>query len=206
MTQEKIILPNTAIKQLSKRFNLQNVVIKNALVNPYANRLNQTYERDEPIGTSVLGTPIFTDLTLKGGFSYIDNISGNTVEIKDDIKLETILMTIDQPIRAITTEIQGRDGSVKEYIGKADTQITINGMICGKSGVYPKDQIQALKKWLDAPVAKEVVAWWLNDLGVQNIVIISYSMPQTEGYYSTQYFSISAISDLPVELRITTPL
>jgi hypothetical protein len=196
--------------------------------NPYQNQPDTKldYTKDSPIGISSLGTPIYSDLTLLG-CTYTDNLTGNKVTLPNDryrqggnsnsqsgsaqkggfyMNLETIIITIDQPIRIIKTEIQGRDGTVKEYIGKSDAVITINGSINGKNGVYPKDEVARLKAWLDAPVSKGIVAWWLDNVGISNLVVDAYSFPQEEGGYSYQKFAINCSSDAPVELRIIQPL
>jgi hypothetical protein len=94
---------------------------------------------------------------------------------------------------------------VKEYIGKDDAKITVNGMILGQNGVYPRGVVNSVKAWLDAPVSKGITAWWLDNLGISNIVIEGYQFPQSEGGYSYQMFSFSALSDNPVELKITQP-
>jgi len=41
-------------------------------------------------------------------------------------------------------------------------------------------------------------------LNIDNIVVEDYSIPQVEGGYSYQMFTINAISDFPVELKIYT--
>lgn len=191
--------------KIARYYNLGNVAIVNAKNNnPYEGR-PELQLRDYPtpqIGTSVLGTPIFTDLTLKTFPDYVD-FQGKTVHTQGaDINLETVLITIDQPIRIVKTEIQGRDGTVKEYIGKDDAKITINGVITGSNGGYPFQKVASLKAWLDAPISKGITAWWLDNLGISQIVVESYSFPQTEGGISYQMFSIQAISDIPVELKI----
>lgn len=217
-----------SIGNLVNFYNLASVRIINAKQNnKYEGKdgLQNTYDRDEPIGVSSLGTPIYTDLTLLG-CEYTDNITSKKVTLKNDrfrsggsgqtntsnasagfyMNLETVLMTVEQPIRIIKTEIQGRNGTVKEYIGADDSKITINLVVTGKNGVYPREEVKRLKDWLDAPVAKGIVAWWLDNLGISDIVIESYSMPQVQGGYSYQMVSINAISDLPVELKITQPI
>lgn len=224
--QNKFIIPKgSAIENLANFYGLSNVRIINAKSNnPYDGKdgLKSTYERDAPIGVSSLGTSIYTDLTLLG-CEYTDNITSRKVTLKDDrfrsggasgnnsqsgfyMNLETVLMTVDQPIRIIKTEIQGRNGTVKEYIGADDSKITINVIITGKNGVYPREEVKRLKDWLDAPVAKGIVAWWLDNMGISDIVIESYSFPQVQGGYSYQMCAINAISDLPVELKITQPI
>lgn len=186
--------------------------------NPYEGQAGiiRNYAPDDAIGLSELGTAVYSDLSLMG-CSYTDNITGRVVNLPNNatqqtstnrilLTLNTIIITVDQPIRVIRTEIQGRDGTVKEYIGKDDMKITINGIITGKNGVHPKDTVKLLKQWLDAPVSKGVVSWWLNNMGVSSMTVESYSFPQIAGGYSYQTFVINAVSDAPVELRIITPL
>jgi len=219
------------LNKLAQQVSLDKADIINSFVinniNPYTGRqgLTPNYTKDQQLGLSSLGTPVYTDLTLLG-CSYTDSITVKLVELKYDLyfsgdrntsingndsgvgstfylALETVLITVNQSIRVVKTEIQGRNGTVKEYIGADDMKISINGIITGQNGVYPRDTVRKLKRWLDAPVAKKVVAWWLGNLGVDMIVVESYSFPQTQGGYSYQTFSISAVSDAPVELRIT---
>ena len=222
----EFIIPknNTNLGKVAQFAGVGNVAILN-YYNPYDGRVPVSVAKDEKIGTSALGTPIYTDLTLKG-CEYTDNISGETVTLPNDryrrgqdssvtgvsqnggfyMNLETVLISIDQPIRVVKTEIAGRDGTVKEYIGKDDAQVTITGIITGANGVYPRDEVQRLKKWLDAPVSKEIVAWWMDNIGIGNIVIEGYTIPQVQGGYSYQMFTINAISDAPVELKIIQPI
>jgi len=70
-----IVLPNIkAAQRLIKYTGFQNIPIINAVKNgEYLGRIPNLITKDEPIGTSSLGTPIYTDLTLVGGVSYTDN-------------------------------------------------------------------------------------------------------------------------------------
>jgi hypothetical protein len=120
------------------------------------------------------------------------------------MQFDTVLITATQPINIVKTEIQGRPGTVKEYIGAGDMQLNIDIIIQGANGVYPREEVNRFKRWLDAPVSKKIVAWWLDNIGVSDIVVESYTVPQMKGGYSYQIFNISAISDAPVELKITS--
>lgn len=226
----RIISPNrdAALRAVVQSVGLGGVQILNGKQNPYSgsNDLLPTYTKDDPIATSILGTPIYTDLTLFG-VNYTD-YNGNFIELRNDRtrnnktssvdngrnnrksafyqNLDTVLITVTQPIRVIKTEIQGRDGTVKEYIGKDDATITVNGIITGKNGVYPRDEVYRLTAWLSAPVTKSILAWWLGNLGIENVVITEFTIPQNAGEYSQQAFSFTAISDTPAELRVTIPV
>ena len=190
---------NTPVGTVAKYAGLNNVRIIKASVNPYV--IPNGVQKDEPIGISELGTPIYSDITFDA-CSYTDN-NGRRIDV-DEVNVQTVLITLDQPINIVKTVIQGRDGTVKEYIGKDDMQVTINGIITGKNGVYPLQKVNDLKAWLDAPISKGLTTWWLDNLGISNVVVSSFQFPQTEGGYSYQVFSISAISDTPVELKIST--
>ena len=200
--------PTGAALKLARYYKLNNVAVINTKQNnPYLGKpeLQLKEYPNFPVGTSALGTPIYSDLTLKYIDPYTDFL-GNVIQPNaTDISLETVIITLDQPIRIIKTEIQGRDGTVKEYIGKDDAKIKINAVITGSNGRYPTEKVAAIKAWLDAPVSKSITAWWLDNLGISNIVIEAYSIPQVEGGISYQMFSIDAISDNPVELKITQP-
>lgn len=224
--QEAALIGGQHLRDLVYFGRLQNVTIINGKANPFDGKMGLDYERDSPVGLSSIGTPVYSDLTLLG-LSYTDNITGKVVNLPNDryrtggsksqvsgdesgagfyMNIETVLITVNQAVRVIKTNIQGRNGSVKEYIGLDDASITITGVITGKNGVYPYDEVARLKKWLDAPVSKSVVARWLGNLGIDNIVVESSNIPQTEGGYSYQVFNIQAVSDLPVELKITSPI
>ena len=105
-----------------KAFNLQNMIINDfrdvaweALYNagiqkikdpaPIKSKFEQStlaagrVEPDKALYNSSLGTPVFADLTLKGG-KYTDNISGKEVTYPE-IRLETVVLTVNFTSREI---------------------------------------------------------------------------------------------------------
>jgi hypothetical protein len=188
---------------LIRAFNLRNVQVPDTRKQDYDTTKNaQAFRQgDAPIRTSALGTPVFADVTLKGG-SYIDNITLKEVTFPD-IQFDAVLMTVDFTSRIVKTEIQGRNGTVKEYIGQDDAKVSIQGVICGYNGHYPALEISQLNDWCLAPITKGAVSTFLQNLGIQSLVVEDYSFPQAAGGYSYQTFSINCISDIPVELKIT---
>lgn len=193
----KIVATTTA---LQRAFNLQNVHIPDVRAAKYLGAQIGYQVGDEKLYNSELGTPVFADLTLNGG-SYKDNITNKTINYPE-IKLTAVLLTVDFASRIIKTEIQGRNGTVKEYIGEDDAKVNIQGVITGYNGHYPAYEVGQLNLWRKAPVSKKVVSAFLQNLGIDNLVVESMSVPQIMGGYSYQTFSISCISDLPVELKI----
>jgi hypothetical protein len=196
---------------LVRAFGLKNVTVPDARKNDYQTSILSSgfVAPDENIrlknkdvrylGTD-LGTPVFADLTLKGG-SYTDNITGNVITYPE-IRMAAVLLTVSFASKIVKTEIQGRDGTVKEYIGQDDAKVQIQGVITGTNGHYPAFEVAQLNEWRRAPVSKAAVSSFLQNLGIDNLVVESCDLPQIAGGYSYQTFNISCISDLPVVLKI----
>ena len=173
-------------------------VIKND--NPYVGKIPQGVDPDPAMYLSALGTPVVADIVFEGG-TYTDDETGRQITFQS-VTLATVLVAISQPKRIIRTEIQGRDGSVKEYIGMDDYQISIQGVITGTNGTYPHLEVAELHKVLKAPITIPVVSAYLQLFDIFNLVVVDFSFDQEPGGYSKQNFIINAISDKPVELLI----
>lgn len=193
-----VLIQNT-ITNLVRSYNLQNTNIITAKDNQFSNKIPQTINVDKELYKSALGTPVVADITLKGG-TYTDN-NGRSVTFQD-IKLVTVLVNVSQSKKIVTTEIQGHDGTVKEYIGMDDFSININGIITGPNGHYPIDEVAALKDLCKAPIPIDIVSRYLQNLDIFTIVIKDFNFDQEPGGYSKQNFTLSCLSDTPVELQI----
>lgn len=195
-----IVIPSVPLSQLIRTFNLASVRPLAVRDNPFDGKINQADDRDPELYKSSLGTPVVIDLTFNS-VTYTDFIQNRQVTT-EQVRLQTVLCTVTRPSIVVKTQIQGRNGTVKEYISKDDYAITINGIIAGENGQYPENQALALQRMCEAPVAIPVVSRFLNGLGIYNIVVEDYSMPQVAGGISKQEFTINSISDEPLELQI----
>lgn len=196
-----MIIPTVnIITGLVRQYNLSNVkVIVAKSDNPYSGKISQTSQADKELYKSSLGTPVFTNLTFKA-VTYTDLTTGLQIKT-EDITLDTILITVSIPKIIVKTQIQGRNGSVKEYIGQDDYQVSINGIIVGSSGHYPAESVRLLKRMLDAPVAIPVVSDYLLNLDIHSLVVTDSAFNQEPGGYSKQNFTINCVSDTPIELQ-----
>lgn len=186
--------------QLFRAYNMRNVDVFDATDNnKYTGKIDQVTQKDKELYKSTLGTPVVTDLTLKGG-KYTDS-SGKTITFKD-IKLVVVLMNVSQGKKVVLTDIQGEDGTAKEYMGMDDYQISINGIFNGPNGHYPIDEVNALQQLNKAPIAITVVSRYLQNLDINEIYIKDFSYDQEAGGYSKQNFSIQALSDKPIEVLV----
>jgi hypothetical protein len=155
---------------------------------------------DTPLYKSDIGTDVFADVTF-GSVTYTDRIG--KIITTPSLTFQAILISLSFPRNIVKTEIQGRDGTVKEYIGEGDANISFRGVITGSNGVYPADEVEQLRQVIKAPTSIPVTCTFLNDKDIYNVVFEDRTLDQSEGGYSYQTFVLQAISDIPQELLIT---
>ena len=119
------------------------------------------------------------------------------------IMLKTVLVDVSQMSVVTKTQIVGRNGTVKEYIGLDDFKINIRGALVNHvEDKMPVEEQKLLTKILSAPVALEVISDYLQTVyNINNVVVEDKRFPQEEGISNTQYFDISFISDEAIELN-----
>lgn len=151
---------------------------------------NMTGEGWDAAPKSWMGLPVFADVRFP--------MPGN----RPDINLQTVLVEVSQRKQIVTTAVQGRNGTVKEYIADGDYEVRIRGAIVTGAGAdnYPYQDVRDLHELLSRSEAVEVVADYLRLFNIYSLVVTGYSFPQTEGLQNTQLFEIEAVSDLPEEL------
>jgi hypothetical protein len=146
-----------------------------------------------------LGTPVMSNIVFDSG-SYTDR---DTEISFDGLQLDTALITANQSKNIIKTQVQGRRGSVKEYISEGDFAINIKAVIVSPdSEIYPADEVRKFIELMRAPVSLSFQSEFIDRIGAFDLVVESYSMPQTEGFRNVQAVSINCISDNPLEIKV----
>jgi hypothetical protein len=141
---------------------------------------------------SVLGTPIFSQIT----FRQNNKDAGFTLPDCPLIEISTSKTIIETPI-------QGRNGTVKEYISANDYTITIRGiLINNESDKYPFDLVDDLHKIYKLNTALMVTNTILNMLDINQVVMKELKFMESEGYSHIQPFNIECVSDETLELMI----
>jgi len=139
--------------------------------------------------TSYLGTPVFADLILKAD------------EQDEGINIQTVMFEVEQQRNIVTTAVQGRNGTIKEYISDGDYSVQIRGLLVDADPyTYPADQVQTLRDLLVLPQSLVVVSGFLQLFQIYNLVVTGWRMFQIEGFQNIQAFELQCISDVPVEL------
>lgn len=176
--------------------------------------------QEQEDSTSYLGTPIFDPFRFLGGnFFELDDIKQeNAIPYPDDegatgfgLIIPAAILEVSQSKNIITTSMQGRNGTVKEFVSDGDFAITLTGVIIGRNedgevkdigNVYPFDDVQKLVTICKVPTPISVVSTFLGAVfGINEVVITDYNIPQREASRDMQPFQISMLSDVPIELN-----
>ena len=154
---------------------------------------------DEPIGTSPLGTPVYDDVSFPAG-QYV-NLFGDVIAF-GEVRLQNVLIVANRAKRVIKTPVQGRDGTIKEYISAGDYVITVTGQLNSESNTFPELELENLNALMGANASLSVVSSFLNDgLNVGHIVIESDTYRQVRGSRNSIDISFQAVSDVSIDLE-----
>lgn len=159
---------------------------------------------DDPIGVTYLGTPVYSNLIFLAEGANIGNPTTlNPDEGKRDLRIDTVLMTVDQTKNIVKTAIQGRNGTVKEYISDGDYMINIKGAIVSPYPLqYPQDDVDLLIRYMKVNTQIGVASFFLQLFGISDIVIEKYRIAEKLGSRNEVPFEIDAISDTPLEFQL----
>jgi len=154
--------------------------------------------------TSVLGTPIYEQITLTVP-AAVKN--GKVSSAQRTYTLPGWPLFDILPAWQIEKEnMQGGIGTTKEFIQQDDFGITIRGfLINDASQDYPEQMLSDL--WSVINSQKDVGALGItsrvfNLLDIHNIVILDMKLPGVEGYMNIQPFELNCLSDYTTILQI----
>jgi hypothetical protein len=161
-----------------------------------------SFNEDIPDKQSLLNTPIYDTIIFGNidGTNQYEDINGDVFSFKP-LQIDVAIVTISQTKNVVTTAIQGKNGTIKEFISDGDYQITIDGIIWIDDNIYPEDDVQTLINICKIPQSITIFSRFVNMFGVSEIVITDYSFPQQIGIRNQQSFTINAISDAPINLE-----
>ena len=132
---------------------------------------------------------------------------------------QEVIISVTQERNIVTTPLQGRDGTIKEYISNGDYGITLDIALTDYEGEpseqadeefllpkqdYPLNQLETLRKLLTTPEAVEVESDFLTKhaFGIKSAVVTSFSLQQ-ETHSNRQSVQIQMLSDEPYEIKVT---
>jgi hypothetical protein len=154
------------------------------------------------LGTSLLGTPIFSNLEILGGEYERD---GRIVTYEGFTRdagrpIDCVLFDVTMEKNIVRTAISGRDGTVKEYISDGDYNVKISGIIESLDRSYPEADVIKLIEICKAKSNIKVFSWYLQMFGIYELTLGRPHFPQKRSRINQQAFEIPAWSDTPIEL------
>ena len=144
---------------------------------------------------------------------YFDNEGDTETTAEFDIELATAVVTRTRNV--VVTPILNENGSIKQITGKNDFQVEITGFLIGNYNIpnpetsnsdgdnfeteyaKPTEDIKTLTQILETNVSLNVQSAFLDQFGISNLVIQSFSFPQDFETKNIQEFTIKAMSDDP---------
>ncbi len=156
------------------------------------------------------GLPVFTNLTFKPG--QYQPLNGDPPLAYNGVRLDSVLMEVSMEKLIIRNEVQGFNGTVKTYVSDGDYQINVRGAITsGVSDVYPENDVKSLVQIFSVPDSIKVTSNFLSKFGgiseaqiqgIEDVVVESFSFPESEGFRDIQLFTCRMLSETPIELTV----
>lgn len=156
---------------------------------------------DRPSAISAyLGTPVYSQFVIK---KNIGTVIGQDQTSSDYAKFDSVICVVNQSRNIVVTPIQGRNGTVKEYISDGDYDINIKGHIIGPaSNQSPKEEMENIINLFQQPNELVMISSFLTLFGIQYVVVNNYSFSQVEGTLNQIQIDIKMLSDEPVEIKL----
>lgn len=118
----------------------------------------------------------------------------------DSFEFINALLTVERKQNIVTTPIQGRSGSVVEFISNASFTVNINGSIISSTNSYPKSEIMKLASLLEKMEVIDVVSEYLNMFKIYQLINVTCNFSQIVASENYQSFSLSFNSYDPIDL------
>lgn len=153
------------------------------------------------------GNSEFAEIKEMEGVPYITSLilesSGKKFEFVDCV------ITVHQEKTIVTTTLQGRNGTIKEYISDGDYTITLDvgiddyeeGYQTGAVFDYPKNKMEQLYTFLSEQNTLIVYSPFLLIFDIKSAVVKSFNIIQ-QTHNSRQNLSITMLSDTPYEIKL----
>jgi hypothetical protein len=175
-------------------------VLGNVNIPRYLPIIPDTSDTPLPGGSLNLnGVPVFDQLEFVAPAA---SPNGNAIYPTVNLVMQTVILEVNMTRNIVKTVIQGRNGTIKEYISDGDYMITVRGAIVAKTNVYPKFDVAQLVNYCQIQDSITVKCSFLNDFHIQSLVIDSYNIAQKVGYRNMVPFELNCSSDTDLGIQL----
>lgn len=172
-------------------FSITSAGINLPLNRPF-NKQASEFEPDN--GKSYLGTPVYSYIEFPEG--KYETLTGQVVDF-DGVRINEVLIEVSMTKNIITTAIQGRNGTVKEYVSDGDYNIQVTGKLVNQKNAMPEVALNALKEICKVPDSLIVNCPFLQYFDITAVVIQDYRFLEIEGTRNMIDFTMNLLSDTP---------
>lgn len=159
-----------------------------------------SFIRNTAEDTSARGVPLYIT-TSNGIKAFMPTWLSTSAQGTERFLLQNAVMTITNRKKIVTTELINRGGTVKEEISIGDWELTVKGLIVGKT--YPEKEVQTL-----IDMYKKHQPLWINNARTsmcmtdgERVVMTDMSLPALSGYENVQPYEVKLLSDVEFELE-----
>lgn len=158
----------------------------------------QVYDNEEDATVKgALGNPIFMPLKLERTTYQIQRGNETKAVTIGEMLLPIAILELSRVKNMAMTEVEGLDGTIKEYGSKGDWHVTVRGMLYNDNDTYPEKELKHLLEFDDCPVAVEVACDLFSYTGIKKLTLNSIRIVPTPEFEDMQAFEIDAVQDAP---------
>ena len=165
---------------------------------------------DVPISKeSLLGNEVYSSLIFKGVDQVIENPNipvDEQARIVNDFEIIDVILSVSKDKNIVKTPVQGRPGTVKEYISDGDYRVAARGvLVTPYRETTPKEEALTLEAFCSLGQTLEVASNYLEIFDVFTVVVDDFGVSQIPGTLNMYEFRIMMTQDTPIELTIEDP-
>lgn len=164
--------------------------------------------KEEAQRMSWMGTPVLDSFTIDGGSynTYDEEGKLTRMTLDDFVFPYATIVEFERNMNVTKTKVLGNAGTVKEMYGLDDWNINIRGFcLDDKSRQAQKtayEQLNELVRWRNVVDSVNVTGYLFKDKDIYSMVIENMTLAPVQGKENVYSFSIRAVSDKPIELRL----
>lgn len=165
-------------------------------------------KREEALLKSWMGTPVMDSFALASGTYRCFDVKGNLsdIEMDDFVMPYATLVEFSRQMNVTKTKVMGNFGTVKEIYGLDDWNINIRGFCLTDKGRESQktadEQAHALVMWSRLVDSIEVSGDLFVQKAIYSLVMENFQLAPMQGKPDVYSFTISAVSDKSIELRL----
>ena len=161
---------------------------------------------DTKEATSKLGTPIYDQVILdtKNTDLAEGRLDPETNLDAGSLVLNEVVTTVTQSKIIVKTPINGKNGTVKEYIGLGDYLINIRGFLVGDNhNERPQELIDKLIAFSELEKQIVIASRIINSFKITSVVIDKCTIDQESGVRNRVPFILNCSSDQDEEIKLS---